>query len=171
MKFAKELSSISEEMVYVAICYHDVGVSIDRRNYEKVSADLLRRDDKLKGFFDEEKIEIMAEAIEDHRASMKGDPRSIYGRILSSADRNVDVDDALRRTYFYRIKHFPNYSLDELIEDSRMHLIEKFGKNGYAQGKIYFEDCEYQKFLEDIRYLTNDSVAFTLKYKQVNHLK
>jgi len=133
LKFAKQVSDINEEMVYVIASYHDIGVSIDRKHHEKVSADILRRDDKLKEFFDEEKIEIMAEAVEDHRASMEGEPRSIYGKIVSYADGNTDVDEVLKRTYTYWLKHFPHLSLDEIIEDSRGHLIEKFGVNGYSR--------------------------------------
>ena len=86
LKFAKQVSDINEEMVYVIASYHDIGVSIDRKHHEKVSADILRRDDKLKEFFDEEKIEIMAGAVEDHCASVEGEPRSIYGKIVSSAE-------------------------------------------------------------------------------------
>ena len=51
---------------------------------------------------------------------------------------NTDVDAALKRTYTYRLKHFPHLSLDEIIEDSRGHLIEKFGVNGYSREKFLF---------------------------------
>lgn len=44
----------------------------------------------------------MSEAIEDHRASLEYIPRSIYGKIISSADRNTSIEDILKRTYEYR---------------------------------------------------------------------
>ena len=31
-------------------------------------------------------------------------------------------------------------NIDEIIEESRLHLQEKFGKKGYAIEKMYFED-------------------------------
>ncbi len=173
LKFASMVSDIDihEEMVYVIACYHDIGHSIDPKNHEKVSADILRNDSMLKGFFSDEEIEVMAEAVEDHRASLEHEPRSIYGKIVSSADKNGTVDEALQRTYTYRLKHYPNSSLDKIIEDSRQHLILKFGENGYAREKMYFEDEEYRKYLEDLTCLTSDKELFATKYKQVNHLK
>ena len=52
---------------------------------------MLLKDDMLKQFFTEEEIKIMADAVYDHRASMEEEPRIIYGKIISSADRNVDI--------------------------------------------------------------------------------
>lgn len=171
LKFASMFSDINEEMVYIIASYHDIGCHIDRKNHEKVSADVLRNDNALKGFFSDDEIEVMAEAVEDHRSSLEYEPRSIYGKIVSFADRRTNVDEALRSTYTYRLKHFPNSTLDEIIEVSREHLIEKFGENGYEREKMYFEDEEYIKYLDDITKLANDKEAFTLKYKEVNHLK
>jgi len=170
LSFAKTIPNINEEMVYVIACYHDIGCHIDRKNHEKVSADILRADSILKDFFSGEEIELMAQAVEDHCASLKDEVRTIYGRIVSSADRNTVVDEALRRTYHYRLKNFPDLSLDEIIEDSRNHLLEKFGGNGYAREKMYFEDSEYTKFLEDITKLAKNKDDFIKRYKEVNHL-
>lgn len=66
------------------------------------------------------------------------------------------MDVTLKRTYAYRLKHFPNESIDEVIEDSRTHIINKFRKKGYATEKMYSEDLEYMKFLEEVAMLVND---------------
>lgn len=171
LKFASMLSEINEEMVYVIASYHDLGYHINPKNHAEVSANILRNDNTLKAFFGDKEIKMMAEAVEDHRASLEYEPRSIYGKIVSSADRNTDVDESLQKTYAYRLKHCPDFSLDELIEDARLHLIERFGENGFSRDKIYFEDEEYTKYLSDITKLASDKEAFVLKYKEVNHLE
>ena len=169
-KFASRVPDINYDMVYVIAAYHDIGHYIDAKNHEKVSSEMLLADENLKRFFTTEEINIMAEAVHDHRASLEGEPRSIYGKIVSSADRNTLVDVPLKRTYAYRIKHCPNYSLDEIIEESRQHIIEKFGKKGYATEKMYFEDADYKRFLEDISKLAENKEEFKNRYCEINHI-
>ena len=113
LKFADNIKDINYDMVYTIASYHDIAHHIDAKNHEKLSSEILINDKNLKKFFDEEQIKIMAEAVYDHRASLETEPRSIYGKIISSADRNTNIDNILRRTYQYRIKHNPEYSLEE----------------------------------------------------------
>ena len=89
LKFASEVDGINFDMVYTIAAYHDIGHYIDAKNHEKVSAEMLLADENLKEFFTEEEIKTMSEAVYDHRASMEGEPRSVYGKIVSSADRNT----------------------------------------------------------------------------------
>lgn len=171
LEFAKTVRDINYDMVYVIAAYHDIGHYIDRKNHEKVSAELLMADQNLRNYFNEEQIKIMADAVYDHRASLEYEPRSIYGKIVSSADRNTNIDTILKRTYTYRLKHMPNASLDEIIEESRKHVIDKFGKNGYAKEKMYFEDKDYEKYLNDCDNLANNPEEFRKMYIEVNNLK
>ena len=46
--------------------------------------------------------------------------------------------------------------MEEAIEKSYNHAIEKFGKNGYATKKFYVEDKRYQKFLNSLQYLIDN---------------
>jgi len=170
LKFASEVKDINYDMVYTIAAYHDIGHYIDAKNHEKVSAEMLLKDENLRDFFNEEEIKIMSEAVYDHRASLEGNPRSIYGKIVSSADRNTLVDVPLKRTYAYRVEHNPNDSLDKIIEESRQHIINKFGKKGYATEKMYFEDLDYKKFLEDISVLAENKEEFKKRYMEVNGL-
>ena len=170
LKFADNIKDINYDMVYTIASYHDIAHHIDAKNHEKLSSEILINDKNLKKFFDEEQIKIMAEAVYDHRASLETEPRSIYGKIISSADRNTDIDNILRRTYQYRIKHNPEYSLEEIIEESKQHIIDKFGHKGYAVEKMYFKDIEYEKFLNDVKTLTEDNDLFIKRYKEVNNL-
>ena len=170
LKFARTLEEINYDMVYTIAAYHDIGHYIDAKNHEKVSAEMLINDENLKNFFTDEQIKIMSEAVFDHRASMDGEPRSIYGKIVSSADRNTLTEVTLKRTYAYGKKHHPDAPLEETIEESRQHIINKFGKKGYATEKMYFEDLDYQKFLEDISSLAENKKEFKKMFLEVNDL-
>jgi uncharacterized protein len=169
-KFASTIDNINYDMVYVIASYHDIGHYIDHKNHEKISSEMLLKDKKLKKFFSDEEIQIMSEAVYDHRASMDGEPRSIYGKIVSSADRNTLIDVPLRRTYLYRKEHSPDLTFDEIIEESRKHIIDKFGKSGYAKEKMYFEDNDYKKFLEDISLLAENKEEFRRRYCEINKI-
>lgn len=81
--------NVNMNMVYVIAAYHDIGHHIDSKTHEIIFANIMSKDEKLKDFFNEEELKLIKEAIEDHRASAKDDPRSIYGRIVSSSDRNM----------------------------------------------------------------------------------
>ncbi len=143
---------VNRDMVYVAAAYHDLGRLIDNETHHIESGKMLRKDEKLKELFDAEQIEIMAEAVEDHRASMKGDPRSIYGRIVSSADRYMDIDDMLAASYDYTEHLHPDWTDKEIIEEARIHLREKFTPDGYGAKKVYYptiDDIECYKLVDE----------------------
>lgn len=169
--FASRVPDVNLEMVYVIAAYHDIGHYIDAENHEKVSGEMLLKDKNLRKFFTDEEIKTMSEAVCDHRASSKSEPRSIYGKIVSSADRNVLVEIPLKRTYSYRKEHSPNSTLDEIIKESRQHLLDKFGKKGYATTKMYFEDEDYKKFLEDITVLASNEEEFKRRFLEVNGIE
>ncbi len=168
LKFASTVEDIDYNMVYVVAAYHDIAHHIDAKHHEELGAKILLEDNNLKKYFSDEQIKIMSEAVHDHRSSLEGEPRSIYGKIVSSADKNVLVDSPLTRTYYWRLEHCPNDSLEEIIENSRMHCLHKFGEKGYATEKMYFEDLDYKKFLEDITLLANNKEEFIKKYVELN---
>ena len=171
LRFANEVDDINYNMVYTIAAYHDIGHYIDAKNHEKVSAEMLLADKNLRSFFSEDEIKIMSEAVYDHRASLKGKPRSIYGEIVSSADRETSVDVQLQRMYKYRLKHYPDKSLDWMVEDVRLYLINKFGKNGYAHDKMFFEDLEYEKLLEEFKDLLDDKDKLRKRFVEANNIE
>lgn len=169
-KFASNIEGLNLDMVDTIAVYHDAGHSIDAKNHEMVSAIILASDENLRDYFNEKEIVMMAQAVEDHRASKNNEPRSIYGRIVSSADRNTSVDQLLRRTYAYRLKHMPNASVDEIIKGSWEHAVNKFGREGYAIEKMYFLDDEYEQFLKEVQELTDNPIEFRKRYISVNEI-
>ena len=172
LKFASQVNAceINYNMVYAIATYHDVGHSIDPKNHEKVSADILSLDKNLLRWFTEKEISIMAEAISDHRASGDYEPRSIYGKIVSSADRNTSVESIIKRAYQYRRKLSPTMTMYENAEESYRHIMDKFGPNGYAVEKMYFQDPEYQDFLNKINIILLNKDNFYDAFFSINKL-
>ncbi|MBR5369839.1 MAG: HD domain-containing protein [Bacilli bacterium] len=149
---------VNMDMVYTIAAYHDIGHHIDSKTHEIISADIMSKDKNLTEFFNKEELNIIKEAIEDHRASAKDEPRSIYGRIVSSADRNNSVEACLRRTYTYGKKLNPDATDEELFLRAYDVLCNKFGKEGYA--KFYFKDTKYEDFLKELRNLLKDKEKY-----------
>lgn len=169
-KFANTVPDINYDMVYTIAVYHDIGHHIDSKRHEIISGEIMSKDENLKRFFSEEELKVIKEAIEDHRASSDHEPRSIYGKIVSTADRNITIEDCLSRTYTYGKKLNPSASDEELYLRAHNALIKKFGENGYA--KFFFEDKEYDKFLKDIReLLSNKSLYIETQRNYINELK
>jgi len=164
--FAKQFKNIDLNMVYVIAAFHDLAHHIDKDNHEVLSAKLFYENEVMKEFFTEEQRKIIKEAIEDHRASLEYEPRSDYGKIISSADRNVDIMSSLKRTHSYTTKHYPNLDLDQMITRAYKHISKKFGDCGYA--KMWLVDEEFDKFKDDVKELLKDKYIFGVKYMEVN---
>ena len=163
LKRAFELADgyeINYDILYTCVCFHDVACHIDRDNHEVLSAQRAYEDDFLNGFFSIIEMKKIKEAIEDHRASLEYIPRNIYGKILSSADRKVEVKQYLIASISYGKKKNPEIDKNESIERSYEFAIKKFGKNGYAVNKSYVDDLKYKKFLENIQYLIDNKELF-----------
>lgn len=167
---------VNPDMVYTIASYHDIGHHIDSKTHEVISANIMSKDKNLSRFFTDDELILIKEAIEDHRASAKNDPRSIYGRIVSSADRNNRVEDCLKRTYTYGKKLNPQATDEELFLRAYDVLVNKFGEDGYA--KFYFKDTQYEDFLKELRELLKDKEKYIdtqreyiKKLKQNNKLK
>lgn len=162
--------NVNKDMVYTIAAYHDIGHHIDPKNHEELSAEIMSKDENLKTFFNEEELTTIKEAIEDHRASSKTDPRSIYGKIVSSADRNNTVEACLKRTYSYGKKLDPEATDEELFLRAHDVLTKKFGEGGYA--KFYFKDKKYENFLKEIRKLLKDKEKYIKTQRNyINKLK
>ena len=170
IKFADTIPDINYDIVYTVASYHDIGHHINPKLHEIISAEIMHNDDNLKEYFSDEERLIIKEAIEDHRASSDHEPRSIYGKIVSTADRNNTVEACLRRSYTYGKRLEPTATDEELFERAHKHLNLKFGEDGYA--KFFFKDEEYENFLHDIRELLADKSNFIKTQRDyINELK
>ena len=167
-KFAKQVPELNLDMVYVIAAYHDLGRLVDNETHNIESAKMLRADEFLKSYFTDAEIETMAEAVEDHRASLGREPRSIYGKLVSSADRDMDVDTMLERCYNYTKLLYPKMSEDEIIEKARVSLRKKFSPNGYAAKTMYFECPDFLKTLVKVEQVTRTPEKFNQTMKEFN---
>lgn len=156
-KFALE---VDPNMVYTIAAYHDIGYRQDPDNHEKVSSEIFLQDEEMKKFFNDEERNIIAEAIVDHRASLEYEARSVYGKLVSSADRAIDVDDMLRRSIAFQTeKHkSENPTIEQIIEYSFKKLSSKYGNGGYA--KMYFQDDKYKDYLAKMNKILSDKNEF-----------
>lgn len=154
MEIAKDYD-VNIMMVYTIAAYHDLGLSVDRKTHHIVSAQILLEDNNLEKWFHRSEMEVMAQAIKDHRASSKTRPVSIYGLIISEADRDLDCDIIVRRTIEYGLSHYPNLSKEEHFLRMKEHIIEKYGSNGYIN--LWLNTALNQKRLQELIELsTND---------------
>ena len=104
---------VDERMVYTIAACHDIGLCEGREHHHLVSGRLMRSDKRLREWFTEEEMEVMAQAVEDHRASNDHAPRSIYGRIVAEADRLIEPMQILRRTVQYGLSHYPELTQEQ----------------------------------------------------------
>lgn len=124
---------VKAEMVYAIAAYHDLGLCEDRKTHHLVSGRIVRGDERLLEWFTPEEIEVMAQAVEDHRASSDHAPRSIYGKIVAEADRLIDAETIIRRTVQYGLKHYPELDREGHIRRTMAHLDEKYAEGGYLK--------------------------------------
>ena len=142
------------DMVYAIAAYHDTGLCEGREHHHEVSARIIKGDQRLREWFTEEQILVMADAAEDHRASAKQAPRTIYGRIVAEADRFIDPETIVRRTIQYGLDHYPKLSREEQYQRMIAHLHEKYGRNGYL--KLWFPDSPNAARLERLHEMIDD---------------
>ena len=146
------------EMAYVIAAYHDLGIPQGRKEHHVNSAKLLKADETLRKWFTEEQIALMAEAVEDHRASAGHPPRTLYGCIIADADHYVVPEDIIRRTVLYGLQNYPEMRVEEHIARAKQHMEEKFCSGGYL--RFWLDDPRSYDGLEKLRELVADEERF-----------
>lgn len=152
-------------MVYAIAAYHDLGLEADRKTHHIVSGRIVRTDDRLSEWFTPEQIEVMAEAVEDHRASSDHEPRSIYGKIVAEADRLIDGDTIIRRTIQYGMKHYPEMDKASHIQRALDHLDEKYAEGGYL--KLWIPESPNAERLHAFQQVIKDKAKITELVEQI----
>ena len=127
------LAPVDRAMLLTAAACHDLGLVNGRERHHLDSGIIIRADSRLKEWFNEEQIEVIAQAAEDHRASGKGAPRSIYGMLIAEADRVIDQETIIRRTIQFGLKHYPDLCREGQLQRAKEHLVEKYGRGGYLR--------------------------------------
>ena len=150
---------VDRNMVYIIAAYHDLGIVNGRENHHTDSGKILMADPFLKEFFTPEQLVTMKEAVEDHRASAKSAPRSLYGRIVAEADRQIDPRTIVLRTLQFGLQHYPELDKAGHFARAEAHLHEKYGEGGYL--KLWFPESENSRKLQELRTMMADHPALT----------
>lgn len=148
---------VDVDMVYTVAAYHDTGLCGGREEHHILSGRILRGDATLKHYFSPDKIEIMAQAVEDHRASSSHAPRSIYGRIVAEADRIIDGPTIVRRTIRYGLSHYPQLDKEGHYLRFLEHMAEKYAQGGYL--KLWIPQSPNAERLASFQQLLEDPAA------------
>ncbi|MBO5796285.1 MAG: HD domain-containing protein [Bacteroides sp.] len=163
MALCKLYPETNPQMVYTIAAYHDLGLCKERETHHIISGEILMADKQLRNWFTEEEIRIMKEAVEDHRASNKQKPRSIYGCIVAEADRQIDTDITLLRTIQYGLRQAPNASREWHYERFLHHLQEKYAPGGYL--KLWIPKSKNATHLRELQAIIADKVALRQRFE------
>lgn len=124
---------VNLEIAYVVGAYHDSGIVNGREGHARSSGVIVRNDVKLKEFYDEETIEVIAQAVEDHSSHLEQEPRSIYGKIVGDADRNNSLYLVFSRPVKFGLKNEKENDRQGHIDRVYEFVNNKFGRNGYVK--------------------------------------
>ena len=133
-------SELDPSILLTAAACHDLGLVNGRERHHLDSGAIIRADRRLREWFDEDQIETIAQAAEDHRASGKTPPRSLYGMLVAEADRVIDGDTIILRTLQYGYRNYPDLDTAGHLERAVSHLREKYGYGGYMRLWIPWSD-------------------------------
>ena len=122
-------------------------------------------DKQLRNWFTEEEILTMKEAVEDHRASNKQKPRTIYGCIVAEADRQIDTDITLLRTIQYGIAHYPAMDYEGHFARACEHLQEKYARGGYL--RLWIPESPNANRLSKFQDLIEDRTALRALFDKI----
>ncbi len=142
------------DMVYVIAAYHDLGMEGPRAIHHLTSGKILMADARLKKWFNADQLKVMKEAVEDHRASSSRQPRSIYGKIVAEADRDIDVHEIFLRAIQYGKENGLDKTVEEHWERFAQHMDEKYSNNGYI--KLWIPNSPNEKALKELRNIIED---------------
>lgn len=148
--------TVDEDMIYTAAAYHDTGLSLDRKTHHIESARIIRADKNLLKWFRQEQIETIADAAEDHRASSDHEPRTIYGKIVAEADRQIIPEVVIQRTIQYSFSHYPDLDKEGNWERLLEHMAKKYAEGGYL--KLWVPESPNAERLEELRRILKDRV-------------
>lgn len=138
-------------MAYTIAAYHDLGMSGPRAIHHVTSGKILAADARLKKWFTPEQIKIMKEAVEDHRASASRAPRSIYGKIVAEADRDIDSEVVIRRTIQFGLANYPELDKEGHWRRFKEHMDNKYSKDGYI--RLWIPNSPNERKLNELRNL------------------
>lgn len=163
---------LDDDMIYVIAGCHDWGKYEEKKDGEKHGIIAARRfinDKSMETFFNDEQRLTIKEAIEDHSSSLAEPPRSKYGELVSSADRNTRIEIVFIRSFFVGKSRTPDMTIEEFLDFTFKRLSKRYGIENPEN--MFLEDETYRVFLKDMRTLLQNEIEFKNKYCEVNHIQ
>ena len=152
-------------LCYAAAAMHDLGLSFGRDNHHLESGRIVRSCSRLQEWFTEAEVEMIAQAVEDHRASATNPPRSLLGCIVAEADRDVEPETIVRRTVEYGMSHYPELDIEGHWQRTLQHLDEKYSEHGYI--KLWLADSPNAEPLAELRELIMDEARLRKLFLEI----
>ena len=152
----RNCTDTDREMLLTAAACHDLGLVNGRERHHLDSGTIIRSDERLREWFTQEQIETIAQAAEDHRASGKSAPRSMYGMLVAEADRVIDGETIIRRTIQFGFNNYPGLDREGHIRRAIDHLREKYGRGGYL--KLWIPESKNASRLKALRRIIADEI-------------
>ena len=159
---------LDDNMMYAIASCHDWGKYEDHETHNLIAARNFMNDEGMKKFFNDEERKIIKEAIEDHRSSKEDEPRSVYGKLISSADRNTRIEIVFIRSFFVAHERMPETNIEEYLDYTIQRLSKKYDEENPEN--MFFEDETYKVFIQDMRALLKREEDFKNRYCEVNHI-
>ncbi|WP_314671738.1 HD domain-containing protein [Segatella salivae] len=150
-------------MVYVIAAYHDLGMSGPRAIHHLTGGKILSNDSRLKKWFNADQLKIMKEAVEDHRASSSHTPRTIYGKIVAEADRDLELDVVFSRAIQYGLENYPELNKEQQWKRFEAHMNEKYSRNGYIH--LWIPGSPNAKKLKNIQETIDNKTILRAKFE------
>lgn len=160
-----ETMGADEDMAYVVAAYHDLGLEGPRAIHHLTSGKILKADKRLEKWFSPTQINIMKEAVEDHRASSSRTPRSIYGKIVAEADRDLKPENVFKRTVQYGLEHYPEMSHEEHWERFRDHMDKKYSSSGYIH--LWISGSPNEKYIKELRQIISKETELRSIFERI----
>ena len=91
----------------------------------------------------------MKEAVEDHRASASRAPRSLYGKIVAEADRDIVPEVVFQRTIQFGLANYSELDKEQQWQRFVKHMDEKYSVNGYI--RLWIPGSPNEEKLKELR--------------------
>lgn len=159
---------LDSNMLYAIASCHDWGKYEDHETHHLIAARNFMADENMKEFFSDEERIIIKEAIEDHRSSKEDEPRSVYGKLISSADRNTRIEIVFIRSFFVAHERMPEYNIEDYLDYTIKRLSKRYSEDNPEN--MFYEDRTYSTFLHDMREILKNEKEFKDRYCEINHI-
>ena len=163
--------NLDPNMIYVIAASHDLGKYEEHETGEKHAKIAGRRfieNQDFSRFFTDNQRQIIKEAIEDHSSSLEDMPRSDYGKLVSSADRNTSIEMVFIRSFFVGKRKNPDQNMEDYLEFTLNRLRKRYSEEDPEN--MFFADNDYKIFLKDMRELLKDGKRFKDLYCKINYV-